>query len=37
MLDTWERASIDEVIERIEGEAGDAGGRLRRVFGPART
>ena len=23
-LDTWERVSIDEVIERVEGEGGDA-------------
>jgi hypothetical protein len=37
MLDTWERASIDEVIERVEGEGGDARARLRRVFGLART
>jgi len=32
MLDTWERASIDEVIERVEGEGGDARARLRRLF-----
>jgi AcrR family transcriptional regulator len=31
MLDTWERASIDEVIERVEGEGGDARARLRRL------
>jgi AcrR family transcriptional regulator len=31
MLDTWERASIDEVIERIESEGGDARARLRRL------
>jgi len=31
MLDTWERLSIDEVIERIEGEGGDARVRLRRL------
>ena len=24
MLDTWERASIDEVLERVESEGGDA-------------
>jgi AcrR family transcriptional regulator len=29
MLDTWERVSVDEVIERIEGEGGDARARLR--------
>jgi len=32
MLDTWERASIDEVIERVEGEGGDARARLWRLF-----
>jgi AcrR family transcriptional regulator len=32
MLDTWERTSIDEVIERIEGGGGDARARLRRLF-----
>jgi AcrR family transcriptional regulator len=32
MLDTWERVSIDEVIEQIEGEGGDARARLRRLF-----
>ncbi len=31
MLDTWERASVDEVIERVEGEGGDATARLRRL------
>lgn len=32
MLDSWERVSIDEVIERVEGEGGDARARLRRLF-----
>jgi AcrR family transcriptional regulator len=32
MLDTWERVSVDEVIERVEGEGGDARARLRRLF-----
>ena len=32
MLDTWERGVIDEVIERVEGEGGDARARLRRLF-----
>src|SRR5215207_3899623 len=32
MLDTWERVSIDEVIERVEGEGGDARSRLRRLW-----
>jgi AcrR family transcriptional regulator len=31
MLDTWERASVDEVIERIEGGGGDARAKLRRL------
>ena len=35
MLDAWERVSIDEVIERVEGEGGDARARLRRLFGLA--
>ncbi len=35
MLDTWERVSVDEVIERIEGEGGDARARLRRLWGLA--
>jgi AcrR family transcriptional regulator len=32
MLDTWERTSIDEVIERVESEAADPRGKLRRLF-----
>jgi AcrR family transcriptional regulator len=32
MLDTWERTSIDEVIERVESEGGDARAGLRRLF-----
>jgi len=31
MLDTWERASVDEVIERVEGGGGDARTKLRRL------
>ena len=31
MLDTWERESIDEVIERVEGGGGDARAKLRRL------
>ena len=31
ILDTWERVSVDEVIERVEREGGDARGRLRRL------
>jgi AcrR family transcriptional regulator len=32
MLDAWERATTDEVIERVESEGGDARARLRRAF-----
>jgi AcrR family transcriptional regulator len=32
MLDAWERTWVDEVIERVEGEGGDARARLRRLF-----
>jgi AcrR family transcriptional regulator len=32
MLDRWERTVVDEVIERVEREGGDAGTRLRRLF-----
>jgi AcrR family transcriptional regulator len=32
MLDTWERTSIDEIIERVEAEGGDARAGLRRLF-----
>ena len=32
MLDTWERTMLDEVIERVEGEGGDARAKLRRLF-----
>ena len=32
MLDAWERVMIDEVIERLEGEGGDARAKLRRLF-----
>jgi AcrR family transcriptional regulator len=31
LLDTWERASVDEVIERIESEGGDTRAKLRRL------
>jgi AcrR family transcriptional regulator len=31
ILDAWERASVDEVIERVESEAGDATAKLRRL------
>src|SRR3979490_785484 len=32
MLDTWERESVDEGIERIESEGGDARARRRRLL-----
>ncbi len=35
MLETWERTVIDEVIDRIEAEGGDARRRLRTLFGLA--
>jgi AcrR family transcriptional regulator len=31
MLDTWERVGVDEVIDRIEGQGGDAKAKLRRL------
>ena len=31
ILDTWERVSVDEVIERVEGEGGHARAKLRRL------
>ena len=32
MLDEWERASVDAVIERVESEGGDARAKLRTLF-----
>jgi len=32
MLDTWERATIEEVNERLEREGGDASAKLRRLL-----
>jgi AcrR family transcriptional regulator len=37
MLDRWERMSIDEVIQRVEREGGDARARLRRLFALASS
>src|SRR4051794_36091154 len=37
MLDAWERAVIDEVIERVEREGGDARAKLRRLFALAAS
>jgi AcrR family transcriptional regulator len=31
LLDAWERVSVDEVIERVEGGGGDARAKLRRL------
>ena len=35
MLDAWERLVVDEVIERVESEGGDARAKLRRLSGLA--
>jgi AcrR family transcriptional regulator len=32
MLDTWERATTEDVIERLDREGGDAADKLRRLF-----
>jgi AcrR family transcriptional regulator len=32
MLEAWERTMVDEVIERVESEPGDARARLQRLF-----
>jgi AcrR family transcriptional regulator len=37
MLATWERVVIDDVIERVESEGGDARAKLRRLFALAST
>jgi AcrR family transcriptional regulator len=37
MLDAWERAMVDEVIERVESEGGNARPKLRRLFAIAAT
>jgi AcrR family transcriptional regulator len=37
MLDSWERVVIDEVIERVEGEGGDARAKLQRLFALASS
>jgi AcrR family transcriptional regulator len=37
MLDTWERVGVDEVIERVESEDGDARAKLRRLFAIAAS
>ena len=35
LLDTWERRSLDDVIERVEGEGGDGRARLWHLFAMA--
>jgi AcrR family transcriptional regulator len=35
MLDTWERLVVDEVINRVEVDGGDARAKLRRLFAVA--
>jgi AcrR family transcriptional regulator len=37
MLDAWERVMVDEAIERVESEGGDARARLRRLFALAAS
>jgi AcrR family transcriptional regulator len=37
MLDAWERVSVDEVIEVVDGEGGDARARLGRLFALASS
>jgi AcrR family transcriptional regulator len=37
MLDSWEQTMIDQVIERVEGEGGDARARLRHLFALASS
>jgi AcrR family transcriptional regulator len=37
MLDRWEQVMVDSVIERVDAGGGDAGARLRRLFGLAAS
>ena len=37
LLDTWERKMVDEVVEHVEREGGDARGRLRQLFSLASS
>jgi AcrR family transcriptional regulator len=37
LLDTWERVSVDDVIERVESEGGDTRAKLRRLSGLAAS
>jgi AcrR family transcriptional regulator len=37
MLDAWERVGVDVVMERVEGEGGDARAKLRRLFAISKS
>jgi AcrR family transcriptional regulator len=37
MLDSWERVGVDEVIDRVESDGGDARAKLRRLFALASS
>jgi AcrR family transcriptional regulator len=37
MLDRWEQTTVDDVIDRVESEPGDARAKLRRLFGLATS
>jgi AcrR family transcriptional regulator len=37
MLDTWERVGVDAVIERVEGDGGNARAKLRQLFAIASS
>src|SRR5260370_38632669 len=37
MLDTWDRATTDEVVEQLEREGGDASAKLRRLLAPTAS
>ncbi len=37
MLDTWERIGVDQVIERVESDGGDARAKLARLFAIASS
>jgi AcrR family transcriptional regulator len=37
LLDAWERTVIDDVVERVDREGGDAKGRLRELFSLAAS
>lgn len=37
MLDAWERVGVDAVMERVEGEGGDARAKLRHLFAISKS